>query len=200
MPSILAIKSSAGGETSASSRLVDHLVARLVRERPDASVVEHDLDRESIPHIRRESLAGIGRPAPETEQARATRELSDRLVAEVHAADFIVIGAPMYNFGVPSTLKSWFDHVLRAGQTFRFGPDGREGLVAPKPTVVIQTRGGFYSEGPTIEEDSQEPHLRTMLDFIGLTDIRFIRLEKMAREAAEQVERAKRDLDGIVWG
>ncbi|MDB5411591.1 MAG: NADPH-dependent reductase family protein, partial [Rhodospirillales bacterium] len=94
--------------------------------------------------------------------------------------------APMYNFGIPSTLKSWFDHVLRAGATFNYSEAGPVGLVASKPVVVVETRGGFYSEGPTASLDSQEPHLRGMLRFIGLTDIEFVRVEKLGFPAAEE--------------
>jgi FMN-dependent NADH-azoreductase len=86
----------------------------------------------------------------------------------------------MYNFGIASTLKSWFDHVLRAGVTFRYTEAGPEGLLAGKRAIVIVTRGGLYSEGPASVMDSQEPHLRTLLGFIGITDVTFVRAEKLA--------------------
>jgi FMN-dependent NADH-azoreductase len=86
----------------------------------------------------------------------------------------------MYNFGIPSTLKAWFDHVLRAGVTFRYSEAGPEGLMKGKRAIVVMSRSGFYGEGPAQVMDSQEPHLRTMLDFIGITDVSFIRAEKLA--------------------
>src|SRR5262249_37703236 len=103
-------------------------------------------------------------------------------------ADVVVIGAPMYNFGIPSTLKAWFDHVLRAGITFRYTQNGPEGLVTGKRALVVVTRGGLYSEGPAQAMDSQEPHLRTLLGFIGITAVAFVRAEKLAfgDEAREQ--------------
>ncbi len=105
--------------------------------------------------------------------------LSNELIDELQSADTIVIGAPMYNFSISSTLKSWFDYVLRAGLTFRYGEAGPEGLVKGKRAIVILTRGGLYSEGPAKMMDSQEPHLRTLLGFIGITDVTFVRAEKL---------------------
>ena len=93
--------------------------------------------------------------------------MSDALIAELKAADLVVIGAPMYNFGMSSTLKAWFDHVLRAGVTFRYSDDGPEGLLKGKKAIVIESRAGLYSEGPAAAMDGQEPHLRTLLGFIG---------------------------------
>jgi len=98
----------------------------------------------------------------------------------VKAADLIVIGAPMYNFGMASTLKAWFDHVVRAGITFRYGEAGPEGLITGKRAVVIESRAGLYSEGPAAVMDHQEPHIRTLLGFIGITDVIFVRAEKLA--------------------
>ena len=85
----------------------------------------------------------------------------------------------MYNFGIPSTLKAWFDYVLRAGQTFRYTEAGPEGLVTGKRAIVVESRGGLYSQGPAQAMDSQEPHLRTLLGFIGITDVAFVRAEKL---------------------
>lgn len=176
MTNILVIRSSASGERSVSNRLIDELLARI----PDARLTERDLDREPIPHITSRSLAAIGRAEPQTDEERAGRALSDRLVAELQDADLLVIGAPMYNFGIPSTLKSWFDQVLRAGVTFRYTANGPEGLLAGKPAIVVETRGGFYSEGPAIAMNMQEPHIRAMLGFVGITDVTFVRAEGQA--------------------
>ncbi len=201
MTNILVIKSSAKGAASVSNSLVDEVVARY----PGAKVVEHDLDREPIPHITSRSLAAIGRTEPVTEAEIADRALSDHLVAELFAADLIVIGAPMYNFGLPTVLKSWFDRVLRSGVTFRYTAEGPEGLVKGKRVVVVSTRDGAYSEGPAVAMDGQEPHLRTMLIFMGLTDVTWVRAEGMAfgpeaREAAIAAARATiAGLDTTPW-
>src|SRR3546814_5933255 len=87
--------------------------------------------------------------------------------------------APMYNFGIASALKTWFDYILRAGVTFRYTENGPEGLLPVRKAVVIETRGGLYSEGPGVASDSQEPHLRTLLGFMGITDVTFVRAEKL---------------------
>jgi FMN-dependent NADH-azoreductase len=101
------------------------------------------------------------------------------LIAELRAADVIVIGAPMYNFSVATNLRAWFDHVLRAGVTFRYTEAGPEGLLPGKRVIVVETRGGLYSEGPAKAVDFQEPYLRHLLGFIGLADVTFVRAEKI---------------------
>ncbi|WP_394885695.1 FMN-dependent NADH-azoreductase (plasmid) [Mesorhizobium sp. AaZ16] len=122
--------------------------------------------------------------------------LAADLIDELRAADTIVIGAPMYNFGMASTLKAWFDHVLRAGVTFRYSEAGPEGLLTGKLAIVVVTRGGLYSEGPAQVMNSQEPHLRSLLGVIGITDVTFVRAEKLAfgpkaREQAIEAARAQ---------
>ena len=137
------------------------------------------------------------------ESRRAALALSDELVAELEAADTIVIGAPMYNFGITSTLKAWFDYVLRTGITFRYTEVGPEGLLKGKRAIVVESRGGLYSEGPASVMDSQEPHLRTMLGFMGVTDVTFVRAEKLAfgPEAREKaIDAARAELGRVVQG
>ena len=126
---------------------------------------------------------------------------ADRLIDEAEAADVLVIGAPMYNFGIPSTLKSWFDHVLRAGRTFRYTAAGPEGLLKNKRAVVLSVRAGVYGEGPAAASDHQEPHLRTLLRFMGVSDIEFVRVEGLAlgEEArAKALAEARAALPGAV--
>ena len=137
MTKILAIRSSASGDKSVTNQLVDAYLTAVTAAEPAATIVQRDLDAEPIPHLTSATMAGVGRPAPETSATAATRELSDTLVAELQAADTLVIGLPMYNFGMPSTLKSWFDHVLRAGVTFQYTASGPEGLVKGKRAVII---------------------------------------------------------------
>jgi FMN-dependent NADH-azoreductase len=188
MSTILVLNSSLSGATSVSDRLVEEAVAQLSRLHPAAKVVRRDLAGEPIPHLTLANVAGV-RAQPGTPAEHAARALSDELIAELKAASFVVIGAPMYNFSIPSTLRTWFDHVLRPGATFSYSAAGPKGLVDDKPVIVIEARGGVYSEGPGAAVDFQEPYLRQLLGFIGLTDVRFVRAEKIgygpeARQAA----------------
>jgi FMN-dependent NADH-azoreductase len=106
--------------------------------------------------------------------------LSDALVAELQAADVIVIAVPMHNFGIPSALKAWIDHIVRPGQTFSYSKQGPRGLVEGKKVVLVFARGGVYSSGPMQPFDFQEPYLRTILGFIGMTDVEIVRIEGLA--------------------
>jgi FMN-dependent NADH-azoreductase len=183
MSTVLALNSSALGGASVSKQLVDDLVAELRSEEPALAVITRDLGAEPIPHLTLDAATALRTTAPANAAQAAARALSDELVAELKTADTIVIGAPMYNFGIPSTLKAWFDYVLRAGITFRYTESGPEGLLRGKRAIVVETRGGLYSEGPAQVMDAQEPHLRTLLGFMGITDVTFIRAEKLAFDA-----------------
>jgi len=201
MTNILIIDSAATGASSISHRLTDGLAETLRRRHPGARIVRRDIGADPIPHLDGETTAAIRGAEAETEVARKAVALSDLLVAELKAADLIVIGAPMYNFGMPSTLKAWFDHVLRAGITFRYSEAGPEGLVKGKKAIVVETRGGLYSSGPAAAMDSQEPHLRTMLGFMGLDDVAFVRAEKLGfgpEAVAEAIDAATTELDRLV--
>lgn len=195
MSNLLVLNSSASAGASVSRLLVEAAVAEVLAAAPGTKVIQRDLDADPIPHLTATSLAGV-RGTPETAEHNAARALSNTLIAELKAADTIVIGAPMYNFSVPTTLRSWFDFVLRAGETFRYTEAGPEGLVTGKRVIVVQSRGGLYSEGPAKAIDFQEPYLRQLLGFIGLTDVTFIHAEKIgfgpkAREAAITGARAQ---------
>jgi FMN-dependent NADH-azoreductase len=183
---ILIVNSSALAQASVSNKLTGQFADRLAAANPGAQVTVRDIGSEPVPHLTAETVAGI-RGVAESDSEKAALALSDRLIGELQEADLIVIGAPMYNFGIPSTLKAWFDHVLRARVTFRYNEDGPEGLLKNKRAIVIETRAGVYSEGPASAMDSQEPHLRTLLGFIGIDDVSFVRVEGMAfgPEAAE---------------
>lgn len=187
MSTILVIDSAVSGESSVSKALVREAVAAL-SDGASTRIVRRDLGRDPIPHLSEANLAGV-RGEPVTDAEKAARALSDALIAELRAADTIVIGAPMYNFSVSTGLRAWFDHVLRAGETFRYSEAGPEGLLADKRVVVVESRGGLYSEGPAQTIDFQEPYLRHLLGFMGLTDVTFVRAEKIgygpeARDAA----------------
>lgn len=186
MTTALIVTSSANGEASVSSRLAATLAERLREADPAAHILLRDVGSDPLPHLTADTVAAI-KSEPATEAEFAARALSDSLVAELAAADLLVIASPMYNFGMSSTLKAWFDHVLRAGITFRYTAGGPEGLMTGKKAVLIESRAGFYSEGPGAAMDGQEPHIRNLLGFIGIDDVTVVRAEKLAfgPEAAE---------------
>jgi FMN-dependent NADH-azoreductase len=178
MKSLLVINSSAAREGSVSRTLVEEAVSRLLESSPLAKVVRRDLGENPVPHLATATLAGV-RGVPGTAAEQRARALSDELIAELRDADTVVIGAPMYNFGVTTGLRAWFDHVLRAGETFSYSEAGPKGLLAGKRVIVIESRGGLYSEGPASAIDFQEPYLRHLLAFIGITDVTFVHAEKI---------------------
>jgi FMN-dependent NADH-azoreductase len=188
MSTVLVLNSSVLGDASVSKALVREGLSLLREKQPSLSIVERDLAAAPIPHLTADSSAVLLGGSAANEAQRAALALSDTLIGELQAADTIVIGAPMYNFGIPSILKAWFDYVLRAGVTFRYGEAGAQGLLTGKRAIVVETRGGFYGEGPAQALDSQEPHLRTLLGFIGITDVSFVRAERLAfgPEVSEQ--------------
>jgi FMN-dependent NADH-azoreductase len=123
-------------------------------------------------------------PSQWTPAQRRAVSPSDALVAELSEADLVVIGAPMYNFSIPFPLKAWIDHIVRRGKTFSYGPEGAKGLLADKKVVVITSRAGTYGQGsPAQKTDFQEPYLRFILGFIGLTDVTFIHAESQGYAA-----------------
>jgi FMN-dependent NADH-azoreductase len=178
MNSLLVINTSAAREDSVSRRLVEETVAKLLEVYPAARVTRRDLGAQPVPHLSVDTLGGI-RGVPATPAEVQARALSDELIAELRAADTVVIGAPMYNFGVTTGLRAWFDYVLRAGETFSYSEAGPKGLLPGKRVIVIESRGGLYSEGPAKAIDFQEPYLRHLLGFIGITDVTFIHAEKI---------------------
>jgi FMN-dependent NADH-azoreductase len=200
MSQVLVLNSSLSGEASVSRLLVAEALAQIVAREPTAKVVVRDLAQAEIPHLNPLTVAGVRATATTVAETKA-RDLSDQLIAELRAADTIVIGAPMYNFSIPSTLRTWFDHVLRAGETFSYSEAGPKGLLEGKRVIVVESRGGLYSEGPAQAIDFQEPYLRQLLGFIGLTDVTFVRAEKIgygpdARDAA--IDAAKTRLAEII--
>jgi FMN-dependent NADH-azoreductase len=199
MTKALIINSSALGEASVSNKLSRQLADHLKATDPSLEVNIRDIGNDPIPHLTAATVGAI-RGVAENDEARETLALSDRLISEIKEADLLVIASPMYNFGISSTLKTWFDHVLRAGVTFRYTEAGPEGLIKGKKAVVIESRAGFYSEGPASAMDSQEPHLRNLLGFMGITDVVFVRAEKLAfgpEAAAAAIEAAAAELQGL---
>lgn len=181
MKKILLIESSPRGSESYSNQAARSIVSELQRRNPGAKVVERDLAQNPPPHVGQAFTSGMN-AAPEqrtAEQAKAI-ELSDTFIDELFAADTIVMAVPMHNFGLPSTLKAWIDHIGRAGRTFSYSSNGPEGLVKGKRAILVLASGGVYSIGPMKALDLAEPYLRRVLGFIGITDIEVVRVEGVA--------------------
>jgi FMN-dependent NADH-azoreductase len=186
MTTILQINSSHYGEGAQSSGLAARFVDALrgVPPAPGTEVIVRDLAREPVPHLTAERFQAFATPAAERtlDQQRVVAE-SDRLIAELNRANVIVIGLPMYNFGVPSTLKAYFDHVARAGVTFRYTAEGPEGLLKGKKAYVFATRGGRYA-GTSL--DLQTAYVRQFLGFVGIRDVEFVYAEGLALGADQR--------------
>ena len=192
---ILVINSSAAGRDSVSRVLVADAISKLLEVEPNAKITHRDLGESPPPHLIVETINGV-RGTAATENEFAARRLSDEFIGELKAADTVVIGAPMYNFSVPTTLRAWFDHVLRPGATFSYADGAPRGLLGGKRVIVIESRGGLYSDGPAKAVDFQEPYLRQLLGFMGITDVTFVHAEKIgygpeARTASIEAAKAK---------
>ncbi|HRO60198.1 MAG TPA: NAD(P)H-dependent oxidoreductase [Burkholderiaceae bacterium] len=184
---ILQINASARSNGANSTRVADAITARLLAARPGAVVETLDLARDPQPVLDEPTLGALFTPADQRSAEQAARvAIDDARIAQLQAADAIVIGVPMYNFGVPVQLKAWIDAVARAGVTFRYTSNGPEGLVKGKKVYVALARGGVYRDSPT---DSQVPFLKTTLGFLGMTDVEFVHAEGLAM-GEESVRRA----------
>ncbi len=169
-----------------STRVAEAIVARLQSANPDAQTVVRDLAHNPHPMLDEPALGALFTPADQRTPEQAARvALDDALIAEVQAADVIVLGVPMYNLGVPVQLKSWIDAIARAGVTFRYTEKGPEGLLKGKKVYVGLARGGRYRDTPF---DTQVPYLKTVLGFLGMTDVHFVYAEglNMGTESAKQ--------------
>lgn len=177
MSTLLQINASLAGAGGQSSRLAQRFVADWQAKHPDGRVITRDLSSDPVPHLTAERFqAFLSQPDARTAEQRLVAEYSDSLVEELKAADTIVFAVPMYNFSVPSTLRAYFDHIARAGGTFRYTANGPEGLLKGKTAVVFITRGGIYAEAT----DTQTPYLKQFLGFIGITDVKFVFAEGLA--------------------
>lgn len=155
-----------------SSQLSDELVAGLLKGNPEARVVIRDFSSDPVPYLDGAWLQALATPAESrSQEQRHMAAWSDAAIAELQDADTVVIGAPMYNFSVPAMLKSWTDHVARAGVTFKYTDEGSVGLLRNKKVYVVVSTGGLHTEGVT---DFMRPYLRTILGFLGLSDISVI--------------------------
>ncbi|CDZ37788.1 FMN-dependent NADH-azoreductase 1 [Neorhizobium galegae bv. officinalis] len=189
MSSILLVTSSPRGDDSLSSKVAHDLANELSARDNGTSVVHRDLGVNPIPHLDSVTTSAIRKPAADRTPAEAAAaDYSDKLVAELMAADTVVIATGLINFNIYSTLKSWIDNIARAGQTFRYTAEGPEGLAKGKKIYIVLASGGVYSEGPATGLNHAVPYLTTILGFLGMTDVEVIYVEGVAfgPEAAEK--------------
>lgn len=180
MSSILLVTSSPR-EDSLSTKVATDLVEKLKARNPGETVVHRDLGQNPIAHLDTVTTSAIRKPAADrnAEEAAAAAE-SDELVAELLAADTVVLATGLINFNIYSTLKSWIDNVARAGLTFRYTAEGPEGLATGKKVYIVLSAAGIYSEGPAIGMNHAVPYLKTVLAFMGMTDVEVIYVEGTA--------------------
>lgn len=183
---LLHIDSSPLAGNSVSRELTARAVAEWVATHPGTTVEHLDLAVDAPSHLNIDSLGfRLGANAEGlSDVQRRENVISERLVSQFLAADVVVVGAPMYNFSVPSQLKAWIDRIAQAGRTFRYTEKGPEGLAGGKTVIVASSRGGVYSSNPALAGlDHQESYLRTVFGFLGVTDVRFVRAEGVAMGA-----------------
>lgn len=192
MKTLLHVKSSLFGDQGQSAQLAGSFISRWSEKNPEGSVIERDLAADPVPHLDGFRMGALNTPeADRTPEQQAVVALADQLLAEVKSADVIVIGLPMYNFSVPSQLKSWFDHLARAGVTFQYTETGVEGLIEDRPVYLISTRGGVYGDEGS---NMQISYVKQLLSFMGLNNQQLVVAEGLAlddqREAALEKARA----------
>lgn len=181
MTTILRVDASILNDQSVSRQLTAAIVKRLTAAMPGAKVIHADLSAEPIGHLTAAEFFAFQGSEPQDEAARHEVARNARILDEFLAADIVVIGAPMYNFALPSQLKAWLDRIVVSGKTFVYTEKGPKGLAGGKRVIIASSRGGQYTEGaPAAFLDHQETYLRGILGFIGITDITFVRAEGLA--------------------
>ena len=178
MKTLLTLKTSLYSEQGESSRLADAFAQAWQAREPASRIIVRDLAADPVPHLTAERFGALlAKPEERTAEQQAVVDYSDGLIAELKDADAIAIGLPLYNFGVPSMLKAYFDHIARAGVTFRYTAQGPVGLLTGKKAYVFATRGGQYAGSPL---DNQTAYVRQFLAFLGITDVEFVYAEGLA--------------------
>jgi len=197
MKTLLQVNASIFSDQGQSSKLAEQFVSAWLKNNPDAEVIVRDLAQDPVPHLDSlRFLAFLADPQARTMEQQAVVSYSDGLISELKRADIIVLGLPMYNFGIPSILKAYIDHVARAGVTFRYSETGPVGLLTGKKAYVFAARGGHYAGTPL---DTQTVYIQDFLRFIGITDVEFVYAEGLSMgdeskagalaEAKEKLER-----------
>ncbi|HCZ9304909.1 TPA: FMN-dependent NADH-azoreductase [Vibrio alginolyticus] len=181
MSRVLALKSSILGDYSQSNKLVEDFIKNVDQDK----LTVRDLAANPLPVLDFAVATALRATEDLSQEQQAVVDLSDTLIEEVNAADTLVIAAPMYNFTIPTQLKNWIDLIARAGVTFKYTENGVQGLIEGKKAIVVTTRGGIHKDSPT---DNVTPYLRTVLGFVGITDVEFVYAEalNMGEDAAEK--------------
>jgi FMN-dependent NADH-azoreductase len=200
---VLHIDSSPRGAESVSRDLTRQIIDRLKARDPNVEIIRYDLGDQPLPHLSSDAISALRRAEVATFEQREAVARSDRMIEDLHRADLIVIGSPMHNFGITSQLKAWFDTIIRAGKTFQYSEKGPEGLLKGKRAIVVESRGGVYTTGPAMAFNHQEPHLRTLLGFIGISDVQFIHAEGLdmgPENRASGIANAKGAVEQVLGG
>jgi FMN-dependent NADH-azoreductase len=196
---LLQINASIFSNHGQSTRLADEFVAAWRAGNPGAKVVVRNLAEDTVPHLDAERFgAFLAKPGERSSEQQAVVDYSDALIDELKRADVLVLGLPMYNFGVPSTLKAYIDHIARAGATFKYTDKGPVGLLTGKKAYVFATRGGLYAGTPL---DTQTAYVRDMLRFLGIDDVEFVYAEGLAigaEQKAAALSKAQRAIERLV--
>ncbi|EIO4560604.1 FMN-dependent NADH-azoreductase [Vibrio parahaemolyticus] len=181
MPRVLALKSSILGDYSQSNKLVEDFIKNVDQDK----LTVRDLAANPLPVLDFAVATALRATEDLSQEQQVVVDLSDTLIEEVKAADTLVIAAPMYNFTIPTQLKNWIDLIARAGVTFKYTENGVQGLIEGKKAIVVTTRGGIHKDSPT---DNVTPYLRTVLGFVGITDVEFVYAEalNMGEDAASK--------------
>ncbi|EGQ8955514.1 FMN-dependent NADH-azoreductase [Vibrio parahaemolyticus] len=181
MSRVLALKSSILGDYSQSNKLVEDFIKNVDQDK----LTVRDLAANPLPVLDFAVATALRATGDLSQEQQAVVDLSDTLIEEVKAADTLVIAAPMYNFTIPTQLKNWIDLIARAGVTFKYTENGVQGLIEGKKAIVVTTRGGIHKDSPT---DNVTPYLRTVLGFVGITDVEFVYAEalNMGEDAASK--------------
>ncbi len=181
MSRVLALKSSILGDYSQSNKLVEDFIKNVDQDK----LTVRDLAANPLPVLDFAVATALRATEDLSQEQQAVVDLSDTLIEEVKAADTLVIAAPMYNFTIPTQLKNWIDLIARAGVTFKYTENGVQGLIEGKKAIVVTTRGGIHKDSPT---DNVTPYLRSVLGFVGITDVEFVYAEalNMGEDAASK--------------
>lgn len=199
---VLHIDSGILGDHSVSRRLTAAVAAQIKAEQPGAAITYRDLVANPLPHLSGAHLmAANAKPEDVDAQIAADVAESAAVLEEFLAAETIILGVPMYNFSLPSQLKAWIDRIAVSGKTFSYSAEGPKGLAGGKKVIIVSTRGGHYSAGPAAVMDHQESYLKTVLGFLGITDIETVRAEGLNLSPDSKIEaisEAERTISGGV--
>jgi FMN-dependent NADH-azoreductase len=198
MSTLLQINTSLHSERGQSSLLAGQFADKWQRANPDGRVIVRDLAADPVPHLTAERFDAFATPADQrTPEQAAHAAASDNLIDELKSADIVALGLPMYNFGIPSPLKAWIDHIGRAGVTFKYTDNGPVGLLADRKVYVFAARGGLYKG---TEHDTQSVYIRNFLNFVGIQDIEFVYAEGLAMSGGvrqQSLDVAARTIDRL---